>query len=132
MIDLVGSLAVIATLFIGVAALGASPVAYVAAVVFGAVLAFAGRRLWVDPKAPASPGGWFRAALLVFGGGSGVYLLECLLGKIFHPESEFLAAGLRTGPFGGICTIAVTASIGALSLGGCARSIALKWHSKLS
>jgi hypothetical protein len=124
-INLVGVLTIVATFLVVAAILGASAVGYMVAGILGIALSLAAPKLWAEAKDIKTPADWARSTLLAFSVGTVVYLLECSVGKLIHPETPFLAAGLRTGPFGGICTVAVTVFLGALSLGGYARSLVL-------
>jgi hypothetical protein len=128
MTNLVGVLTIVATFLVVAAILGANSVGYMVAGILGAALSLAAPKFWAEWKDIKTPAEWARFTLLFFAGGSVVYLLECSVGKLFHPEVAFLEAGLRTGPAGGIFTLTVTVPLVAFSLGGYARSLVLDWH----
>jgi len=112
---------------VGVAATGGTP----SALLVGAVLAAGGIAMgmkgWNDSSVPKSPKGWLVAAAACLGVGAGVYAVECAVGKLVHPELAFLEAGLRTGPFGGLCTVAITGWIALFAIGGAAYRSTEHW-----
>src|SRR6478735_7046208 len=92
---------------LAVAIVGVTPVAFVvvcALVVGGIALGWKG---WADPLLPKTSAGWAGGVGAMFGLCALVYMVECVLGSMAHPELQFLEAGLRTGPFGGFATLAV-------------------------
>ena len=108
-------------------AAGATTAALFVGVVLTAGGLAMGWKLWTDSGVPKSPLGWFAIALGALAVGSGVYAVECLVGSLGHPELAFLEAGLRTGPFGGICTIVVTGWLVLFAIGGAAYSGTRNW-----
>lgn len=132
MANLAGSFAILAAVLATAASLGANEVGYFLAAVVAAAAILTGRRIWVGKQAPTAPSGWAYGLLLVLVGGSVVFSLEMAVGKMINPNLGFVEAGFHTGPFGGICTVSVTAFIALVAIGGLFRSIALKWFQRSS
>jgi hypothetical protein len=132
MANLAGALAIFAAVMATAAFLEANEIGYFLATVVAAAAILTGRHFWVDKQAPTAPTGWAYGLLLVLVGGSVVFSLEMAVGKMFNPNLGFVEAGFHTGPFGGICTVAVTAFIALVAIGGLFRSIALKWFQRSS
>ena len=90
----------------------------------GALLAAGGLVMgikgWDDSAMPKSLVGWISTGAICLGVGAAVYTVECIVGKLVHPDLNFLEAGLRTGPFGGVCTVVVTGWLVLFAIGGAA------------
>jgi hypothetical protein len=93
-------------------------------VLVGALLAAGGVGMgikgWNDAAMPKTFSGWLRTAAVYLSGGAVIYTVECIFGRLVHPELGFFQAGLRTGPFGGIFTFFVTGSLVLFAIGGAA------------
>ena len=112
-----GSLTIVCLVFGIAAAFGGEAAIFLAGFV-AAALVVMGIGAWSDPAMPKGPKEWgwmlFGAPIL----GGLIFLVEVIVGKLAHPELGLFEAGLHTGPFGGALTLAGTASMMVISVGG--------------
>ncbi len=112
---------------IGVIVSGATTLALIVAGLLSVGGIIMGMRGWADSGGPKSLRGWLRTAAIYACAGLAIYAGECVFGKLLHPELAFFEAGIRTGPFGGACTVVVTGWLVLFSIGGAVRRGTESW-----
>jgi len=118
------TIAALLSMFVAVGAVVILAGATTSAILAGVLVAVGGvcmgLKLWTDSAVPKSVTGWIGAAATCLGAGATVYAVECVVGRLFHPDRAFIEAGLSTGPFGGLCTVVVTSWLVLFTIGGAA------------
>ncbi len=120
--NIVGLLTLLAEVLIVTVIMATDGSAYIMAGFIFLALAFFAIHVWQQFAAFTSPRIWLILTSVIPLVGAAIFLVDGLVGQVFHPQMGFVEGAFKTGMFGGILTAISTVGLEAIGVAGLVRS----------